>query len=83
MPTPTLGRPQSDTSTKSVRHLVFLMEIDKGCLQPSIFDDSIFGEYIGSLVKKRSRQLGTCCENQCQSKSLSGVLEKSMVEFVM
>ena len=28
----------------------FLMEIDKGCLQPSIFDDSIFGEYIGSLV---------------------------------
>ena len=29
----------------------FLMEIDKGCLQPSIFDDSIFGEYIGSLVK--------------------------------
>ena len=27
------------------------MEIDKGCLQPSIFDDSIFGEYIGSLVK--------------------------------
>ena len=29
----------------------FLMEIDKGCLQPSIFDDSIFGEYIGSFVQ--------------------------------
>ena len=29
----------------------FLMEIDKGCLQPSVYDDSIFGEYIGSLVK--------------------------------
>ena len=28
----------------------FLMEIDKGCLQPSISDNSIFGEYIGSLV---------------------------------
>ena len=27
------------------------MEIDKGCLQPSVFDDSIFGECIGSLVK--------------------------------
>ena len=27
------------------------MEIDKGCLQQSVFDDSIFGEYIGSLVK--------------------------------
>ena len=39
MATPTLGRPQSDTSTKSAR------------LQPSIFDDSIFGEYICSLVK--------------------------------
>ena len=29
----------------------FLMEIDKGCLQPSVFDDSIFGEYVGSLAK--------------------------------
>ena len=48
--TPTLGKPQFDFSTKSVRHLVFLMEIDKGCLQPSVFDDSIFGKYIGSLV---------------------------------
>ena len=27
------------------------MEIDKGCLQPSVYDDSIFGDYIGSLVK--------------------------------
>ena len=27
------------------------MEFDKGCLQPSVSDDSIFGEYIGSLVK--------------------------------
>ena len=27
------------------------MEIDKEYLQPSIFDDSIIGEYIGSLVK--------------------------------
>ena len=52
------------------------MEIDKGCLQPSVYDDSIFGEYIGSLVKKRSRHLGTCCENRCQPKPLS-VLRKS------
>ena len=43
----------------------FLLEIDRGCLQPSVFDDSIFGE------------------NQCQSKSLSGVRKKSMVGFVM
>ena len=34
------------------RHVIlFLMEIDERCLQPSIFDDSIFGESIGSLVK--------------------------------
>ena len=29
----------------------FLMKIDKGCPQPSVFDDSVFGEYIGSLVQ--------------------------------
>ena len=80
----------ADTWEAAIRHFskvgvssCFLMEIDKGCLQPSDFDDSIFGEYIGSLVKKCSRQLGTCCENQYQSKPLSGVPEKSMVEFVM
>ena len=48
----------ADAWEAAIRHLskigtssCFLMEIDKGCLQPSIFDDSIFGEYIGSLVK--------------------------------
>ena len=80
----------ADTWEAAIRHFnkvgvssCFLMEIDKGCLQPSISDDSIFGEYIGSLVKKRGGQLGTCCENQCQSKPLSSVPEKSMVGFVM
>ena len=29
----------------------FLMEIDEGRPQPSVFDDSVFGEYIGSLVQ--------------------------------
>ena len=33
------------------------MEMDKGCLQPSVFDDSIFGEYIGSLVKNAAGAL--------------------------
>ena len=28
----------------------FLMEIDKRCPQPPVFDDSIFGEYLGTLV---------------------------------
>ena len=80
----------ADTWEAAIRHFskvgvssCFLMEIDKGCLQPSVFDDSIFGEYSGGLVKKRSTQLGTCCENPCQSKPLSGVPKKPMVEFVM
>ena len=29
----------------------FLLETEKGCPQPSLFDDSVFGEYIGSLVQ--------------------------------
>ena len=33
------------------------MEIDKGCLQPSVSDDSILGEYFGSLVKNAA---GVC-----------------------
>ena len=48
----------ADTWEAALRHFnkisvssCFLMEIDKGCLQPSVFHDSIFGEYIGSLVK--------------------------------
>ena len=48
----------ADTWEAAIRHFnkvsvssCFLMEIDEGCLQPSVFDDSIFGEYFGSLVK--------------------------------
>ena len=48
----------ADTWEAAIRHFnkvsvssCSLIEIDKGCLQPSVFDDSIFGEYIGSLVK--------------------------------
>ena len=29
------------------------MEIDKGCPQPPVFDDSIFGEYLGTLVQSK------------------------------
>ena len=75
----------ADTWEAAIRHFnkvsvssCFLMEIDKGSAT-----DSIFGEYIGSLVKNAAGVLGTCCENQCQSKPLSGVRKKSMVGFVM
>ena len=29
------------------------MEIDKWCPQPLVFDDSIFGEYLGTLVHNK------------------------------
>ena len=48
----------ADTWEAAIRHFnkvsvssCFLMEIDKGCLQPCVYDDPMFGEYIGSLVK--------------------------------
>ena len=48
----------ADTWEAAIRHfskvgvsICFLMEIDNGCLQPTVFDESIFGENIGSLVK--------------------------------
>ena len=31
----------------------FLMEIDKGCVQPLVFDDSIFGECLGIIVQNK------------------------------
>ena len=31
----------------------FLMEIDKWCPQPLVFDGSIFGEYLGTLVQNK------------------------------
>ena len=55
---PTKTDVNADTLEAAIRHFnkvgtssCFLMEIDKGCLQPSYFDDSIFGEYIGFLVE--------------------------------
>ena len=59
------------------------MEIDKGCLQPSIYDDPIFGEYIGSLVKNAAGVWELAVKTNVSQKPLSGVPEKSMVEFVM
>ena len=61
----------------------FLMEIDKGCLQPSVFRRLNLWRKRWQSCEKYSRRLGTCCENQCQSKSLLGVRKKSMVGFVM
>ena len=80
----------ADTWEAAIRHFnkvsvssCFLMEIDKGCLQPSVFDDSIFREYIGSLVKNAAGIWEPAVKTQCQSKPLSGVRKKSMAGFVM
>ena len=87
---PTKTDDNADTWEAAIRHFnkvsvssCFLMELDKGCLQPSVFDDSIFGKYIGSLVKNEAGSWEPAVKNQCQSKPLSGVPGKSMVGFVM
>ena len=58
------------------------MEIDNGCPQPPVFDDSVFGEYIWCTCPKRRRRLGTCPEYRCQSTPLSSDFQESMVESV-
>ena len=59
------------------------MEIDEGCLQPSVYDDSIFGEYVGSLVKMQQAFGEFAVKTNVSQKPLSGVRKKSMVGFVM
>ena len=78
MTTPTLGKLQYFKVSVSS---CFQMEIDKGCLQPSVCDDSIFVEYIGSLVKNAAGVWEPAVktyvsQNRCLAK-------KSMVGFVM
>ena len=36
-------------SVKPSEH--FLLEMDRGCLQPALFDDAMFGEYVGTIVQ--------------------------------
>ena len=59
------------------------MEMDKGCLQPSIFDDSIFGEYIGSLVKNAVGNWEPAVKTNVSQNRCRVFQQKSMVEFVM
>ena len=74
----------ADTWEAAIRHFnkvgtssFFLMEIDKGCLHPSVFDDSIFGKYIGSLVKKNAvGNWEPAVKTNVSQKPLSGVPEK-------
>ena len=54
----------------------FLMEVDKGCPQPPVFGDSVFGEYNGTLVQDAGWCLGT--RDRCRVDLL-----EFMVEFVM
>ena len=69
----------ADTWEAAIRHFnkvgassCFLLEIDKRCLQPSVFRRlNLWGVHWQSS-KKRSKQLGTCCENQCQPKPFVG-----------
>ena len=56
----------ADTWEAAIRHFnkvsvssCFLMEIDKGCLQPSVFDKSIFGEYMKNAAGTWERAVKT------------------------
>ena len=81
----------ADTLEAAIRHFnkvrvssCFLMEIDKGSLQPSVFDDSIFGEYIGIRVKNAAGVWEPAVKtNVTKNRWLSGVRKKSIVGFVM
>ena len=46
-----------EAAAQNVRNIgvrsCFCMEIDKGCPQPPVLDDSIFGQYIGTIVQNK------------------------------
>ena len=76
---PTKTDDNADTWEAAIRHFnkvsvssCFLMELDKGCLQPSVFDDSIFGKYIGSLVKNEAGSWEPACEKPMSVKTVVG-----------
>ena len=80
----------ADTWEAAIRHFnkvgvssCFLMEIDKGCLRPSVFDDSIFGEYVGSLVKNAAGVWELAVKTNVSQNRCRVFWKKSMVGFVM
>ena len=80
----------ADTWEAAIRHFskvsvssCFLMEIDKGCLQPSVFDDSFVGAYIGTLVKNAAGALEPGVKTDVSQNRCRVFGKKSMVGFVM
>ena len=80
----------ADTWEAAIRHFnkvsvssCFLMEIDKGCLRPSVFDDSIFGEDIGSLVKNAAGVWEPAVKTNVSQNRCRVFWKKSMVGFVL
>ena len=80
----------ADTWEAAIRHFnkvsvssCFLMEVDKGCLQPSVFDDSIFGDYIGSLVKNAVVIWELAVKTNVSQNRYRVFWKKFMVGFVM
>ena len=60
----------------------FLMEIDKGCLQPSVYDP-IFGEYIGTLVKNAAGAWEPAVKTDVSQNRCRVFGKNSMMGFVM
>ena len=59
------------------------MEIDKGCPQPPVFDDSMFGEYLGIRVQNRERAWEHALKTDVSQRRCRIISRESLVDFVM
>ena len=61
----------------------FLMEMDKGCPELPVCDDSIFGEYLGTTVQDKDEAWESALKIRRESTSSPRCLQESLVEFVL
>ena len=80
----------ADTWEAAIKHFskagvssCFLMEIDKGCPQPSVYDDSMFAVCIGSLVQNAACFWDPAVKTNVYRNRCRVFGKKSMVGFVM
>ena len=59
------------------------MEMDKGCPEFTVCNDSLFGENLGTTVQNKDGDWEPALKNRRESKSLPRCLQESLVEFVM
>ena len=59
------------------------MEMDKGCPELPVCDDSIFGEHLGTTVQNKDGDREPALKNRRESTSLPRCLQEYLMEFVM